>query len=445
MILLLVLSLILTGCEAEREIEACVGGWFEFTCKYSIQNGPTIEALKKKLKSTVVDKWEENKNIFMYHNKSGKLLRVIVKNLKKDDSGDYKCKNPKGSKTNLELEVKNDGCRKNLHQTAYATAKTTVTCKYDKKNRESYFCKDNGFDCTEIFPERFTLTKIEGGLNVSISDVSSQDSGVYWCGVKSADYKRSIRRIQLEVQNITSDTRSATVGETLTYMCDFSKNNFIKKFVCKGEDPSLCERLASGKISTNERFSLKEDNSKLNISFTMTDLRTDDSGTYWCGAETSDKARSDVFVHRLVMTVVSEPRLITIPPVHETTRSLTSEKTTTAPDKNQGCDGSKNTTHGGAQNEDHNYAEIEERPQKPDLGTAAKTVYVTANFPTKVSASHYLNVLFEKSPVGVSSDTCSTVGGSVEGPTYSTVNHPSSFTEKPLYSTINFHVNQQQH
>ncbi|XP_034062159.1 uncharacterized protein LOC117539913 [Gymnodraco acuticeps] len=51
----------------------------------------------------------------------------------------------------------------------------------------------------------FTLTETKSGFTVSISNVSPQHAGVYWCGVESTDkeisYRAGNRKIQLEVED----------------------------------------------------------------------------------------------------------------------------------------------------------------------------------------------------------------------------------------------------
>ena len=105
-----------------------------------------------------------------------------------------------------------DGCQTPFTQTAYETAKTTITCDYPKKYNSSvkFICKDNNEICEEILSTQssvksngtFTLTDTNS-FNMSISNVSSQHAGVYWCGVKSNEesYRVSLRKIQLEIKS----------------------------------------------------------------------------------------------------------------------------------------------------------------------------------------------------------------------------------------------------
>uniref|UniRef100_A0A3B4WWY8 Immunoglobulin V-set domain-containing protein n=1 Tax=Seriola lalandi dorsalis TaxID=1841481 RepID=A0A3B4WWY8_SERLL len=84
-----------------------------------------------------------------------------------------------------------------------------------------------------------------------------------------------------------------------------SHTSHTNKLICKGEDPSVCERLVSTQPNkmNNGRFSLNDDRQKRNITITVSAVTADDAGTYWCGAKSSDKERSDPFFHRFIMTV----------------------------------------------------------------------------------------------------------------------------------------------
>ncbi|XP_078139930.1 uncharacterized protein LOC144539362 [Centroberyx gerrardi] len=101
---------------------------------------------------------------------------------------------------------------------------------------------------------------------------------------------------------------------------------------------------------------------------------------------------------------------------------------------------SKNTAVGNREGL-HVYEEIQERPQKPDSGTALPSIYVNASFPTNPSALPLYStvILTNGTPTHkASSPACEySVVRSNQSPAYSTVNHPSGPCEDPLYSTVN--------
>ncbi|XP_050930245.1 uncharacterized protein LOC108901474 isoform X9 [Lates calcarifer] len=408
--LLLVLSL-LTGCEATSELRGCVGGWIEFMCNYSTTTGQNQSFVIESPHLTTEDR-------------------------------------------------RKNGCQKPFIQTAYRTAKTTIICDYPEnkdKSRLKFFCKQTGDICEEILSTesskrlngRFTLRDNDRGFNISISNVSSDDAGVYWCGLKSNDkYHRAARKkIQLEVQGITNFTRSPTVGQNISYWFSTTQPNM-----------------------DNGKFSMKDDTGKRNITITVRNLTTDDTGTYWCGAETTDKGRSNLFFHTLLMTVV--PPSTPEPPPVPTTQS------TTAPAQSRAglqtvmivipCvavlllllllisfliykrfSRSKNTKNeANAQHirEANIYEEIQECLQKPDTGNTTTIIYTTASFPMNPPASlHYSTINFQNSSdkgeariPRPSSSICEyTTVKSIQSPADSPVVQRSRSTEDPLYTTVN--------
>lgn len=101
---------------------------------------------------------------------------------------------------------------------------------------------------------------------------------------------------------ITSSTVSPTIGQNFSFWCKYPENVNTAKFICKGEDPSICQRLATTNYTTN-RFSMKDNTEKTNITVTVTEVTAEDAGIYWCGAERTNNRTSNTFFHRLSMTV----------------------------------------------------------------------------------------------------------------------------------------------
>lgn len=103
-----------------------------------------------------------------------------------------------------------ENCQQPFTQTV--TRAANIKCDYPDvyfKSGVQFFCRGENFTCNDILSTKgqrlngkFRLTNTNRGFNVSISGVSSQDAGVYWCGVESKDgsYRVSVRQIKLEVE-----------------------------------------------------------------------------------------------------------------------------------------------------------------------------------------------------------------------------------------------------
>ncbi|XP_059185757.1 CMRF35-like molecule 5 [Centropristis striata] len=177
----------------------------------------------------------------------------------------------------------------------------------------------------------FTLRETNSGFNVSISNVSSQHAGVYWCGAESNEgsYRYALRKIQLEVKTtIRNITRYPPIGQNFRYFCIYPSGAPEDKFICKGEDPSLCEHLASTAHSkTTGRFSMIDEKNLTVITINVINITAEDAGTYWCGAESTDKERSNPFFNKCHITPI-QPTTATFP--------VSSTQSTTASAKSLG-------------------------------------------------------------------------------------------------------------
>lgn len=91
--------------------------------------------------------------------------------------------------------------------------------------------------------------------------------------------------------DIPTITRSVTVGQNLTHICNYERGTLMK-ILCKGEDPSRCKdpitSMANRVNKTVGRFSMKEEKCKINATVTIREVTLNDSGTYWCGAKGVD-------------------------------------------------------------------------------------------------------------------------------------------------------------
>lgn len=91
-------------------------------------------------------------------------------------------------------------CKMPVTQTAYMGGSTNISCQYPKKEGSSikYFCKTvDEVSCDDKLG-RFSLKK--GVYTLSITDVSEEEAGTYWCGVKRGGYITLISQVQLQVE-----------------------------------------------------------------------------------------------------------------------------------------------------------------------------------------------------------------------------------------------------
>ena len=98
-----------------------------------------------------------------------------------------------------------NGCPKPVIQTAYRTAKTTIRWESSNEYEFSFVCKENQSICENIVSTKsdgtLTLMKTSEGVDLSISNVSINHAGSYWCGVKGKDKTYFLALTQLEVKS----------------------------------------------------------------------------------------------------------------------------------------------------------------------------------------------------------------------------------------------------
>nr|XP_020517007.1 polymeric immunoglobulin receptor-like [Labrus bergylta] len=441
-IFVLLLVAMMTGCEATSEdssedssedidMMGCSGGWVDFTCRYPDVN-TSYEAVYVKcgdetvIESNLTASWKSQNRFHLYHDRTNKNLRVIIRQLQSNDFKKWKCGFDQHD-SDQEVDLKReDSYETPFNQIAYKTAKTTITCEYPNKSNVKFFCKDNGFICEDILSEpplrsNGTFSLNITGLIVSISNVSTQHLGDYWCGLKSKDgiSRAGLKKIHLNVEDITTSELSLAVGQTSTFRCDYPESSSIFRFFCKGEDPSSCQTLISkqGSRRSTGRFSLKEDHRKKQINITVTGVTAEDTGTYWCGTKNSG-SKTDKFYHRFLVTVVpksQEEEVWLLPVISAVVVCLVVVLIIILVLVYKRCKRSETWRDGGAL-EEQAYAEIQERPPLP-------TIYATANFPSISSAPPGYSVVTFKNSSDVKGDAYSTVRHPDPSPVYSTVNH----------------------
>ncbi|XP_026022115.1 CMRF35-like molecule 8 isoform X1 [Astatotilapia calliptera] len=236
-LLLLILTL-MTGRGAdgddEDEVEACKQGWVQFICKYPGANKKydhvnVVFPNRTSLRSSLKDVWDNKGRFSLYHDTKHKTLMVGIRDLKQADFGTYRCEFDQGSnRSPVKKELDYENCQQPFTQTV--TRGANIKCHYpdvDFKSGVQFFCRGENFTCKDILSTKgqrlngkFRLTNTNRGFNVSISGVSSQDAGVYWCGVESKDgsYRVSLKQIKLEVEDpsTTSSTTSLNPSSPAT-------------------------------------------------------------------------------------------------------------------------------------------------------------------------------------------------------------------------------------
>ncbi|KAF4075498.1 hypothetical protein AMELA_G00235070 [Ameiurus melas] len=115
-------------------------------------------------------------------------------------------------------------------------------------------------------------------------------------------------------------------GRSVQIKCPYDSGyEEYKKHLCRGKCPSVGNRdipVRSGSPAEDTRFSLYDDTAAKFFTVTITDLRTEDGNTYWCGIERTVR---DIYTEILLLVQTEDPDISTS--THIMTPSLQAETT----------------------------------------------------------------------------------------------------------------------
>ncbi|KAF7653268.1 hypothetical protein LDENG_00085340, partial [Lucifuga dentata] len=269
-------------------------------------------------------------------------------------------------------------------------------------------------------------------------------------------------------------------GTCVHLKCDYpASHKENEKFLCKGENPFNCkelintrENMSSGRISIN-------DNSRRNYFYVyICNSSTADSGTYWCGSDRTwhpakytkiqlsvvnkrkDKRRnqSETSRHETLSTASSamnsdlstaksgsesksrtpKPEVSDSRP-HQEGDFMSDQASSSAQNGAQTSSAAQRAIAGHNTEGNHDYEEIQMRPQQVDSGSAVTSVYATVSMSSGPSDQlQYASVTFHND---VNCSDEASVSVSAEGNILPTIQRCSSATNPPtaeptLYSTV---------
>ncbi|XP_062395870.1 CMRF35-like molecule 1 [Sardina pilchardus] len=258
----------------------------------------------------------------MTYDKEKRSLVVSISELTEEDTAVYWCgvHSPMNMITRVEALV--------LHVSpliGYEGGELRVRCPYDKgyeKNRkylnrvgsphhsESKTLIQTSWSQTQAAEGRFSLSDDVTAtvFTVTITGLTAEDSGKYECGVKRYghdDIRNELQVLVKQLENIIGyENKNASI--TCKYQRKDTGRDEYMKYFCKGQSPSDCintgDKVQSG-MTLEDRFSLRDDPTSGIYTVTITDLRKEDAGIYWC-VELCNKAG---YINTTAVKVEVEP------------------------------------------------------------------------------------------------------------------------------------------
>ncbi|XP_058259604.1 polymeric immunoglobulin receptor-like [Hemibagrus wyckioides] len=238
-LLIFTLCLISDG-GASKEVTGYSGGGVLIKCKYDTEYRQNTKFFCKgswpvcsdPIKTDIKNKWVNSERFSLFDDTKSSLFWVMIRELTVQDSGTYQCVVDKRSAiyTPVGLKVKEDlSYKKFISERVHVGGNLTVSCKYPESLRSDpkFLCRMRllNLSCSykdeiriNVTNEKFSLydDRAKQTFNVTIKNVTEQDSGEYWCGTEAAwtsdhGYKVYFTRINLTVIQMKPEFPSSIV------------------------------------------------------------------------------------------------------------------------------------------------------------------------------------------------------------------------------------------
>uniref|UniRef100_A0A096M9R2 Ig-like domain-containing protein n=1 Tax=Poecilia formosa TaxID=48698 RepID=A0A096M9R2_POEFO len=241
--------------------------------------------------------------------KSG-IFTVTISSLTLKDSGSYLCGVQRNSGfdvfTAVELEVKEWCCVKSKVISKTAGHEVTLQCPYppNHQNNRKFLCRGSqrSKHCELIshhteksstsWKSRRVVLVFRGGksgiFTVTISSLTLKDSGSYLCGVQRNSGFDVFTAVELEVKApLSSAAGSIRVfgyeGGDVNVSCPYDRGfEGHQKYLCN-HDCRYADVLITTSQGSSGKYSIHDDKTTRIFTVTISDLRLDDAGKYWCG------------------------------------------------------------------------------------------------------------------------------------------------------------------
>ncbi|XP_062388711.1 polymeric immunoglobulin receptor-like [Sardina pilchardus] len=226
-----------------------------------------------------------------------------------------------------------------LNVTGYAGRSIVIKCNYTAHvSKAKYFCKEGrNSSCDEQIRRnvtskwwqskgRFSLydNTTKAFFKVSMRNLTKSDSGLYWCGASGSgvgDGQIKGTEVYLDVKEVKTESRKPPVyegytGKNISIKChyDLRKYRNDTKYMCKNEAVACTDRIRRGIKDTwvnadnskgKDRFSLYDNTTGGFFMVNITNLTTEDAGTYWCGVHVSFQLNSPLSVDNLTELILN--------------------------------------------------------------------------------------------------------------------------------------------
>ncbi|XP_048104525.1 CMRF35-like molecule 1 isoform X1 [Alosa alosa] len=355
---LIVLLIYLISCSYEDIIKETgpLAGVVTIKCPYDAQHVDRHKYFCKGAGCDIIVSDKESRQrtsqrLKLTDHKQGKNFLVTMTNLTGEDTGVYWCAAGGASPSEtpdllMEVHIQVNPVIGDVGDSA------TFRCPYAEgsQNKSKCLCKGecekSGDNCLIKSEQGQTQAKnghetlyddtVSRVFNVTIGGLRAEYSGKYTCAVIT-EVNFVTTEQELLVREVVAGDEGKSVIITCKYQHDQTSKNTAKYF-CRAKDTGckLEDFLVSSLAPNHNRYILKEDKdlqpeiSARIFNVTITDLRAEDSGIYWCGVEeTKSVVRLEVI--KTSTNVIHIPDKSTTWPSSPASMSMTPVTISTSP------------------------------------------------------------------------------------------------------------------
>uniref|UniRef100_A0A8C2JMS5 Ig-like domain-containing protein n=1 Tax=Cyprinus carpio TaxID=7962 RepID=A0A8C2JMS5_CYPCA len=171
------------------------GGGVNITCRYDRKYKKKYFCRREWLtcfeliRTETKDKWVDSGRFSLFDDTRAAVFTVTFRDLSEQDSGMYWCGVEKPGLdpyTEVNLNVVT------VNVNSYEGEDVSIQCRHDDEDQKSFckaheasMCVNDGVSLETIRDDRFSFSDeaSTGVFTVNITDLSEEDSGIYWCGV----------------------------------------------------------------------------------------------------------------------------------------------------------------------------------------------------------------------------------------------------------------------
>ncbi|XP_059407394.1 polymeric immunoglobulin receptor-like [Carassius carassius] len=228
-------NLIVESGEKIRSVTGYSGGHVIINYKYEMLEENSVIGVCEagtyqcftRIKTDRAAEWTHDGRFSVHDDRSSRLLRVFIRDLKESDSGQYKIivrvSEDYSFFSEFKLDAKKaDCCQESISLSAAAGASVNISCRYPQSHRADvkFVCRRSGSDlcAEETSVKESRRWSAEGQVQLYddreqqlltgiISHVTQQHSAEYWCGVQSdGGHKSFITRVLIRDTDVSETT-----------------------------------------------------------------------------------------------------------------------------------------------------------------------------------------------------------------------------------------------